>query len=354
MSDSTVWVGLDLGFRRTRVSVVDAFGAELLNDECETNVDALKTMLGSFPPERIGLIAAESGNDTHIVRKLRESGFPVAIFEARQASKFLAIRRNKTDAGDAKGLADLARLGRNSVSQVYLKSPECQQLRGLLVMRRRLVMMRVAAVGSIRSRLGSHGLVLPPGGAPGQLRQLIKSQLAALGKSEARALEADLEPLVDLCESLGTYLRKLDAGLAKTARSHPVCSLLMEVPGVGPICAISFYTAIDDPTRFRLASHVGAYLGLSPRRHQSGVKSRTGGITKSGNKLARTNLVIAAMVFGKAAPDCALKRWYLALRERAGPGRARVALARKLAVILLAMWKSGTNFQFHGTGSSNG
>jgi len=138
MSDSTVWVGLDLGLRRTRVSVVDAFGAELLNDECETNVDALKTMLGSFPPERIGLIAAESGNDTHIVRKLRQSGFPVAIFEARQASKFLAIRRNKTDAGDAKGLADLARLGRNSVSQVYLKSPECQQLRGLLVMRRAL------------------------------------------------------------------------------------------------------------------------------------------------------------------------------------------------------------------------
>lgn len=94
-------------------------------------------------------------------------------------------------------------------------------------------MMRVAAVGSIRSRLGGHGLVLPPGGAPGQLRQLIKSQLAALGKSEARAFEADLKPLIDLCDSLGTYLRKLDAGLAKTARSHPVCSLLMEVPGVG-------------------------------------------------------------------------------------------------------------------------
>lgn len=347
MSDSTVWVGLDLGLRRTRVSIVDALGAELLNEECDTNIDALTTTLNSFPIARIGLISTEAGNDTHIVRKLRENGFPVVIFETRQASRFLAIRRNKTDATDARGLADLGRIGRNSISQVYLKSPECQQLRSLLMMRRRLVMMRVAVIGSIRSRLGGHGLVLPPTRASG-LRQRVKSQLATLGEPECSTVEADLQPLVDLCESLRTYLSKLESQLEKTAKSHPICRQLMEVPGVGTMCAISFYTAIEDPTRFRVASHVGAYLGLSPRRHQSGVKSRAPRITKTGSKLTRTNLVVAAMVFGKVAPDCALKRWYLALRERAGPGRARVALARKLAVIMLAMWKTGTHFELRG------
>jgi transposase len=348
MSDARIWIGLDLGLRRTRISVVDAIGAELLNEECDTKLSALKNALAAFPLEQIGLIAAEAGNDVHIVRKLRQNGFPVAIFEARQASKFLAIRRNKTDAGDARGLADLARLGRHSVSQVYLKSPECQQLRGTLVMRRRLVMMRVAADASLRSRLGSHGLVLPAARAPGQMRLHVQDALAQLCWDERRDLKSDLAPLVELCESLRAYLKKLDADLDKIARSHAACRLLMEVPGVGPICAISFYTAIEDPSRFKSPTQVGAYLGLTPRRHQSGATSRSLGITKSGNKLTRTSLVTAATVFGNTAPDCALKRWYLALRDRAGPGRARVALARKLAVILLTMWKNESHFEMHG------
>ena len=124
----------------------------------------------------------------------------------------------------------------------------------------------------------------------------------------------------------------------------------MEVPGVGVICALSFYSAVEDPDRFRSASDVGAYLGLSPRRYQSGGISRTFGITKAGSKLTRTHLVTAATVFGNIAPDCRLKRWSVALRERAGGKRARVALARKLAVILLTMWKNGTHFELSPAG----
>lgn len=347
MGEDKIWGGLDLGLRRTRVCIVDALGVELLNQECDTNAAALTAALAPFAPERIGLIAVEAGNDTYIVRKLRAAGLPVAIFDARQASKFLAIRRHKTDASDARGLADLARVGRHSVSQVHLKSPECQQLRGLLVTRRRLVRMRVAAEATLRSRLGAHGRVLKRVAAAGNLRQQVKIELAQLSTEEGVDLGTDLDPLVELCESIRTYVAKLDRDLHRIARSNPVCRLFMEVPGVGPICALSFYTAIEDPRRFNAASHVGGYLGLSPRRHQSGAGSRTGGITKSGSKLTRTNLVTAATVFGNSAPDCELKRWYLALRDRAGPGRARIALARNLAIILLAMWKRNSRFELH-------
>jgi transposase len=345
MDDGTVWVGLDLGLRETHVCVIGADGDPLHEQSCETALAALNDALAQFPLGRIGAIAVEAGSDTHIVRKLRSAGFPVAIFEARKASKFLALRRNKTDASDARGLADLARLGRNTVSQVYLKSPECQQLRGLLVMRKRLVIMRLAAESLLRSRLGQHGRRLKAGSAPGSLRKRLEIELAQLSANDGVDLRQELAPLAEVCESLRTYLRTLDRDLEKRASAHEVCRRLMEVPGVGAICALSFYSAIEDPHRFSVNQGVGAYLGLSPRRYQSGATARTRGITKSGSKMTRSHLVIAATVFGTCAPDCRLKQWYLALRERSGPGRARVALARKLAIMLLAMWKNGTHFE---------
>lgn len=348
MSEEKVWIGLDLGRRRTHVCVVDASGAELHQQVCDTKLPALQEAISAYPLSRIAAVVVEASNDTHIVRKLRTAGFPVTIFDSYKASKFLAVRRNKTDASDAKGLADLARLGRETISEVYLKSAECEQLRGLLVMRQRITMMRVAAENALRSRLALHGRALKSVYAAGRLRQEVEHQLAELRSEEGLDLTNDLQPLVELCESLRAYLKQLSRDLEKRAKSHPVCRLLMEVPGVGPICALSFYTAIEDPDRFACASDAGAYFGLTPRRYQSGQTSRTLGITKAGSKLTRTHLVTAATVFGNTAPDCALKRWFLALRERAGFGRARVALARKIAVILLAMWKTQSHFELHG------
>jgi len=346
MNEDKVWVGLDVGRERSQVCIVDATGAELLQQDCETKLTALKKAISIYPADRIAMIAVEASNDTHIVRKLRNVGFPVTIFETYKASKFLALRRNKTDASDARGLADLARLGRHTVSEVYLKSPECQKLRGILVMRQRLSIMRVAAENVLRSRLALHGLSMKRVYALGGLRQEVNDQLALLRAEEEVDLTSDLQPLVEMCEGLRAYLRQVDNDLQQRAKSNPVCRLLMEVPGVGPICALSFYTAIENPDRFTDASGVGAYFGLAPRRYQSGQTSRTRGISKAGSKLTRTHLVTAATVFGNTAPDCGLKRWFLALRERAGSGRARVALARKLAVILLAMWKTQSHFRY--------
>jgi transposase len=345
MNDERLWVGLDLGLTQTRVCVIDSDGFTLHEQNCETSLAALTRTLAPFAIARIGLIAVEAGGDTHIVRKLKGAGFPVVMFDARKASKYLTIRRNKTDAGDARGLADLARVARNTVSQVYLKSRECEQLRGLLVMRNRFVMMRVAAENLLRSRFALYGRPFKAKYGDGGLRKNVQAELADVKVEEGLDVWADVQPLVDVCESLRAYIATLDRDVKRRADADPVCRLLMGVPGVGPICALSFYSAVDDPTRFKAAADVAAYLGLVPKRYQSGAVSRTLRITKTGNKLTRTHLVTAATVFGTIAPDCALKRWYLTLRERVGSKRARVALARKLAVILLTMWKSGRGFE---------
>lgn len=345
MSAKQVWVGLDLGSTVTHICVVDDGGVTLHEQESATTVDDLKDAISAFPVDRIGLIAVEAGGDTHVARGLRGAGFPIAIFEARKASKFLTLRRNKSDASDARGLADLGRLGRNTISQVHLKSPECEQLRSLLVLRQRLVKMRVASENALRARLTMHGLRYKSSRRPGETQDQVERLIAELDPDGGFDPRVDIEPLVDLCEFLRTHLNRLTLDLERRAKSHDVCRRLMEVPGIGPICALSFYSAIEDPGRFEHASDVPTFLGLVPRRYQSGGVSRTRGITKTGSKLTRFHLVTAAMVFGRIAPDGELKQWFDALRTRAGAKRARVALARKLAVILATMWKNGTHFE---------
>ena len=212
-------------------------------------------------------------------------------------------------------------------------------------MRNRLVIMRVTAENALRSRLAMYGLPFKASHRPGGAREQVEALIAELSGYEQIDIRPEVAPLVDLCESLRTAVSKLNWDLEKRARSYEVCRLLMEVPGVGSISALSFYSAIEDPTRFERASDVAAYLGLTPRRYQSGQVSRTRGITKTGSKMTRTHLVNAAKVFGARAPDGALKDWYLSLRARAGPRRAHVALARKLAVILATIWRNGTHFE---------
>jgi transposase len=338
------WAGLDLGLRQTHVCIVDDAGKPKHEVACETTVDAITGALSVVPKERIGLVAVEAGCDTYAVRLIKEAHYPVALFEARKASKFLSVRRSKTDASDARGLADLARIGRHTVSQVHLKSLDCEQLRARLTMRHRLVKMRVAGDLALRARLAHFGEHVKMQYQPERLREEIASHLEKLKISSGVDLESELAPLIDVCLSLRKYVRSLDRALEREAKQHPVCARLMSVSGVGPICALSFFSAVEDPARFKSAEDVAAYLGLVPRRYQSGETSYTKGITKTGNKMTRTHLVGAALVFGTRGPDSALKQWASDLRGRIGASRARVALARKLSIVLLAMWKSGSKF----------
>lgn len=231
-----------------------------------------------------------------------------------------------------------------TVSQVYLKSLDCQQLRSQIVMRHNLVKLRVMAEGSIRSRLALYGRRMKSHRTAKKVRAEVEGHLSALKNQEGVDLGPDILPLLSVSESLRTYLTELDNKLTRRAEDHPVCRHLMTVTGIGAISALSFYSAIETPDRFRRASDVAAYLGLVPRRHQSGEVSYTRGITKTGSKLTRAHLVNAALVFHRRGPESELRAWASALQERVGRKRARIALARKLAVVLLTMWKLNVPF----------
>ena len=347
MAERTMWAGLDLGIRTTHVCIIDDNGVPLRELSCETTAQNIAQALSVQTDEKIEMVAAEAGTAPHVIRKLREAGFAVGVFEARKASKFLAIRRSKTDASDAHGLADLARLGRNTISQVHLKSLECQQIRGKLVLRQRLVRTRVATENLLRSQLALYGRHVERWRSAEPLRDRVTTQLLRIRAEEGIDLRDELEPLIVLCDSLKSYLKAMDRALEQQASDHPVCRRLRQVTGVGPICSLSFYSAIEDPRRFRHASDVAAYLGLVPRRYQSGDASYTRGITKTGNRMTRTHLVNAAMVFGSRGPDSDLKAWAATLKKRIGSRRSRVALARKLSIILLTIWKNEAQFEPH-------
>lgn len=345
MPDDRFWVGLDLGAHVTHICVIDETGNTLKEQPCQTDLAEIETALAEFPRPAIGLLAVEAGSDTHVVRKMLERGYPVGIFETRKASRFLSIRRNKTDVSDARGLADLARLGRHTVSRVFLKSLDCQRLRSQLRLRQKLVRLRVSVDGQVRSQLRLYGRVIAARSSRDRFGRLARAELDRLHESEGIDLRSDVIPLIEISEALRTHVRRLDTELAAVAEANPVCGLLMEVPGVGPIASLSFYSAIEDAGRFRRAQDVGAYFGLTPRRYQSGAVSRTLGITKTGSSLTRQHLVGAAMTLRRALPECSLSEWANLLRDRIGPRRARVALARKLAIVLLTMWKTGAHFQ---------
>lgn len=345
MESERYWVGLDLGQQRTSVCVVDASGIVVRQSDCDTSLPDIEDVLSSVPKDKIEKIAVEAGFGAHVSRRLRERGYNVVIFEIRKLKRLLEIRRNKSDINDARGIADVARLSSESPSQVHLKSLECQALRTRLRLRQRLIQERLAVEGCARSLLHLHGgqVKLPSRGT--QLRQFVEPELERLRLQEGIDLRDDIEPLIEIAESLRQHLSCIDRWLLKTVKSNPICRRFLEIPGVGPVCALSYFSAIEEPSRFQRSSDVAAYFGLAPRLYQSGNVRRMFGITKMGNKLTRGHLYIAAQnLLRTRSQTSALQEWGRALTERAGRGRARIAVARKLSVLMLSMWKNGTRF----------
>jgi transposase len=265
------------------------------------------------------------------------------VFEARQASKFLAIRQNKTDKNDARGLADIARLGRDSVSEVRVKSPECQRLRSTLVTRQKLVQLRTMVEGTMRSLFRLNGGKLKSASSVATLQRNATEEIRRLRKFNRIDLSEDIEPLLALSLATRTYVETLDKRLTKRAEDDPVCRRFLEIPGVGPITALCFYSAVEDPSRFRRNADVGAFLGLVPVVRQSGQNVARRRISKRGDAMTRTYLTTAAQHHLRHG-DSALTAWGALLAGRLRKGGVHVAIARKLAVTMLAMWKTGERY----------
>ena len=338
------WVGLDAGHTDTAVCLIDADGQIIFQAICETKSGPIRDILRRHGVEAVQCLTIEAGNGTQMVRELISYGFPVQVVDVRKSSKFLAIRRQKTDANDARGLADLGRLARTIGSTVFVKPLEHQRIRTLINIRRTLLKNRARTDALIQSIFRIHGGNLKLLNGRGSLSAEVENQ-ARLMRENGLGFAVDVKPLVEIAEALRTQISVVDRQMRNLAASIPTCQQFQTIPGVGTIIALSFYSSIGDPYRFVRNRDVGAYLGLTPTLYQSGATSRRGRISRHGNKLTRTHLTTAATVLlCKIEEESSLRSWGLQLANRVGFLKARVAVARKLAVIMIEMWKSGSSF----------
>ena len=257
----------------------------------------------------------------------------------RQVKAALSAMVVKTDRKDARGIAQLLRMG--WFRPVHCKSPRAQEVRALLVGRKPLQGKLLDVELSIRGILRGFGLkvgVVSKGRFAGRIRELVTGQAM---------LERVIEPMLRAREALRAEYHALHRAMLGIVRADTICGRLMTVPGVGALVAITFTSAIDDPGRFARSRAVGAHFGLTPKKYQSGETDVTGGISKVGDAMVRSALYEAANVMlTRAGRFSSLKRWAMAVAGRRGMKRAKVALARKLASVLHRMWLDGTGFRF--------
>jgi transposase len=333
------FVGLDVSQARTTVCIVDERGLVTWRGSCGTSPAAIAQTLTAQAPllERVGL---ESGPlAPWLVHELRALELPVVCLDARHARAALSVQINKSDANDADGLAQIVRTG--WYREVEVKSIESHLVRATLGVRKQLVGMRTEMNNQIRGLMKIFGLILPKGSGA-RFEAGVRARLA-----EKTELGVVVQPLLTAWRALDDQVATLERQLVRRARRHAVCHRLMTVPGVGPLTALAFVTTVDDPTRFRRSSSVGAYLGLTPRRHQSGERDVSGRISRCGDRLTRSYLYEAANVLLTRVERWSfLKAWALRLAKRSGPKKAKVALARKLAALLHRLWRDGTTFSW--------
>lgn len=340
-----LWAGLDVGVETTSICVIDDYGEVLHEAVCATDVRSVHREIVFLKRRRSARVGIETGAGMHLARGLRSLGYTVDVYETRQLSKFLRARRNKTDAGDATGIAEAGRVGATLISKVHLKNLECQFLASRLVIRSHIVRSRVRAATVLYRQLELFGGRIRSRARSGQLRQRVEAEIKKLFGKAPNPLVAELHYLLDLCERLIVHQYQIDRELKRLALEIDVCRRFMAIPGIGPICALTFYAAVSEPLRFRRAADIGSYLGLTPKLHQSGQTQRVGRISKMGSGAARTLLVGASTQFMKCSAGTQLHAWASQVEQRRGRGRARVALARKLAIIMLSMWKSDEIYQ---------
>lgn len=342
-----LWAGLDIGVETTSLCVIDDAGQVLQTAKCKSSVAHIHKELRWLRRRRLARLCLEGSGTSALARGLRTLGYTIDVYETRQLSKFLRSRRNKTDAGDANGIAEVGRIGGSVVSKVHVKSLQSEALQCRLTIRRHLIRERVAAVNLLCRQLERFGGRVSRLAARRCLRQSVEAEMKKIFRRTVNPVMVDLQELLARCAELGELQRHIDAELTRLASEIEVCRRFMAIPGVGPICALTFLAAVDEPHRFKPTNNIASYLGLAPRLYESGFTSRPARISKMGNSALRSALVQAAMSFRRYSTDSDLLTWASAVEEKRGRARARTALARKLAIVMLTMWKKGTAYEPH-------
>jgi transposase len=305
---------------------------------CATDPEALARVLKKRCPAVIRVVLETGPLSAFLYHGLIERGVPAICICARHAKGVLSTRVNKSDPHDAEGLAQLARTG--WFKAVRIKQEATHIDRAHLKIREQLITSRQAMANQLRGLLKLFGLRLGTVTTPGKRRERLEALFAQ--KPELRSV---MQPLIEGIEALEAQIKRSTKLLAASAEADAVASRLMSVPGVGPFVALTYKSSIEDPGRFARGEDVGAYAGLIPRRNQSGERDYKGRISKAGDAMLRSALYEAANnLLTRVKRPCALQTWGKKLAEAKGPKRARVAVARKLAVLLHRLWQSETEF----------
>ena len=335
----SLYAGLDISVKTTAVCVVNGNGQVLLETVVESSPDAIADRLRELgqPLERIGLEAGPLSQ--WIYAGLIDIGLAPVCVETRHMHAVLSARINKTDRNDARGIAQMMRVG--LFKAVHVKTPASQHRR-LLLTSRKLLQRKVYDIeNDLRGSLRNFGLKVGVVGAvkfEDRIRELV---------ADHPVVAAIVGPLLEARAVLRIQFAKLHRMLLELVRTDPICRRLMSAPGVGPIVALTFRTCVDNPARFSRSKCVGAHYGLTPRLYQSGEIARTGRISRCGDLMLRSSLYEAALVVltGPGRWN-SLKAWGIAVARRRGMQKAIVAVARKLAIVLHRMWRDNTDFRW--------
>lgn len=336
------FVGLDVSHKSTSVCIVDEQGAIHAERKVDTDLDALSGFLrkADVHIERVGLEAGRLS--AWLSEGLDNAGWPIVVLEARHLNGVLKTQLVKTDRNDARGIAQAVRTG--WYRAVHRKSRSSQEVRALLAYRESLVHIKVKLTNQLRGLLCQLGLKV------GQVThysyaERVRDLLADAGSA---ALSELAERLLAVRENVFRELLEVEKLVLQTAREDEVVRLLMTAPGIGPVTALAFRAAIDDPNQFKNSRQVGAFLGLTPKRYASGEMDFAGRITKCGDQALRTLLFeCASVLLARVKRPCGIRIWAMKIAKRSCRKKAVVALARKLAVILHRMWVTGKPFEWH-------
>lgn len=335
------YVGLDVSVKSVSICVVDVQGNVLARGETASDPDQIASFIQKHAPDPERVVHESGILAIWLTRELHRRGLPIMCIDARLAHKALSGRINKSDQGDAEGLAHLARTG--WFSEVHIRSEASERVRVLIGTRERLIRMRKDLEGHVRGVLKVFGICM---GAVGRtkLRQGFRDQLAKAGTSDP-AISMMVEIFNPIHKALCAATETMDDELKSIARQSDLAKRLMTVPGVGPVVALSYIATLDDASRFKKSKDVGAFLGLTPRRHQSGDMDWSGRISKCGDRDLRRLLYSAGTtLITQVKKPSALFQWAARLNERKGFKKAAVAAGRKIAVILHSIWRDGTTF----------
>ena len=333
-----LFAGLDVGGKHTAVCVVDEAGRIVWQGMVDTHPEMIAAALKRFRG-KLAKVGLESGPFTpHLHRSLAAQDYPMVCMDARRAADAIKSKRIKTDKNDARALAEMLRTG--WFTAVHVKTVESHRIKTLLGARDQLVKIKRSLGNQVRGLLRPFGIRLPS-----RVGTKAFAEAAHRATQTDPIMHASIEALLEALVSIDAQVGKLDAELKQLAGHSEVAWRLMSVPGIGPVTALAFMAAIEDPNRFGRTRDIGAYLGLTAKRYQSGDTDVRLGISKQGDSMARHYLYEAANVLLTTVKKrFALRSWGLKLMKSHGPKKARVAVARKLAVLLGRIWKDGTHF----------